>query len=356
MTDANDLALVREFAGRNSEQAFAELVRRHLNLVYSVAMRYTGNTGDAQDVAQAVFVTLARKAAGLSTRTVLTGWLYETTRFTASRLLRTQARRRAHEYEASMQSNLDDPGYDDVWRQLAPHLEAAMSRLGERDRTLLALRYYQNMTGAEAAAQLGIHEEAARKRTNRALEKLRRYFAQHGVNSTPAIIAGAIASNSIQAAPAGLAKTISAVAVAKAATASTSTLTLSKGALKIMAWTKTKTAIAAAVVVALIGTGGVGGYTVFRAYHSPTNLMASSWYIQPDGICHVLVTMKIINTSGKAIGVNDSEPLGMGLNIDQITDETGQAIKFTKDPGDKGSPFRYSYTLNRPIPPGARSR
>ena len=95
MADASDIALVREFAAHNSEAAFAELVRRHINLVYSVAMRFTGNGGDAQDVTQAVFIILARKANSLGGKTILTGWLYETTRFTAMRLLRTQARRRA---------------------------------------------------------------------------------------------------------------------------------------------------------------------------------------------------------------------------------------------------------------------
>jgi RNA polymerase sigma factor (sigma-70 family) len=115
MADANDMDLVREFARHNSETAFAGLVQCHLNLVYSVALRFTGNTGDAQDVAQAVFIILARKAASLPARTVLTGWLYETTRFTAIRLLRTQARRRTHEQEATMQSTLDQPIADNVY-------------------------------------------------------------------------------------------------------------------------------------------------------------------------------------------------------------------------------------------------
>src|ERR1035437_6597201 len=100
MADANDMDMVREFARQNSETAFAELVRRHLNLVYSVALRYTGNPGDAQDVTQAVFIILARKAAGLPARTVLTGWLYETTRFTAVCMQRTNVRRHAREQEA----------------------------------------------------------------------------------------------------------------------------------------------------------------------------------------------------------------------------------------------------------------
>ena len=107
MLDTDDMALLREFARDNSETAFAELVQRHLNLVYSVALRYTASPGDAQDVAQAVFIILARKAARLHDRTVLTGWLYETTRLTAAGWLRTQKRRQAREQEAYMQSTLD---------------------------------------------------------------------------------------------------------------------------------------------------------------------------------------------------------------------------------------------------------
>jgi len=257
MAEANDMDRLWEFAQQHSETAFAELVRQHLNLVYSVALRFTGNTSDAQDVAQAVFIILAQKAALLPARTVLTGWLYETTRFTALRWLRSQARRQAREQEASMQSNTDGDESGAVWSQIAPHLETAMSRLGERDRTLLALRYYENQTGAQAAARLGIQEEAARRQTNRALEKLRRFFLQRGVSSTTAVIAGAISANSIQMAPAALAATVTAAAVAKGAGASASTLTLIKGALKIMAWTKAKSAIALGVC-ALVAAGGSG--------------------------------------------------------------------------------------------------
>ena len=100
MPDAPDMELVREFARDQSEAAFAELVRRHIALVYSVARRCTGHDGDAQDVTQAVFIVLARKAGSLGSNTVLPGWLYETTRFTAARLVRTQARRASREQEA----------------------------------------------------------------------------------------------------------------------------------------------------------------------------------------------------------------------------------------------------------------
>ena len=106
MTDASDMDLVRRFARDHSEAAFTELVRRHLNLVYSIARRCTASEDDAQDVAQAVFIILAQKAAGLPAKTVLTGWLYETTRFTALRWLRSRSRRQTREQEAYMQSTL----------------------------------------------------------------------------------------------------------------------------------------------------------------------------------------------------------------------------------------------------------
>jgi RNA polymerase sigma factor (sigma-70 family) len=251
MADANDNLLIQEYADRNSESAFAALVPRHINLVYSVAFRYVGNSQDAQDVTQAVFVVLARKAGSLRGRNILTGWLYETARLTASQLLRTNARQKARDREAYMQSILDQSGNDTIWRQLAPHLEAAMSRLRAADRELLALRFYENKTGAEAAALLGIGAEAAHKRTNRALDKLRKFFLKRGIDSTAATIAEQISAHSVQAVPVALAKAVTAVALAKGATASLSTLTLIKGALKIMAWTKAKTAIVAGVAVIL---------------------------------------------------------------------------------------------------------
>jgi RNA polymerase sigma factor (sigma-70 family) len=263
MPDASDMTLLREFAGRNSESAFAELVRRHINLVYSVALRFTGNDGDAKDVTQAVFIVLARKAAGLRERTVLTGWLYETTRFTATRLLRTQARRRAREQEAVMQSSLDQPGHDDLWRQLAPHLEAAMSRLGERDRTLLALRYYENKSGAEAAALLGIREEAARKRTNRALEKLRGYFARQGVTASPTVIIYLMSAHAIHAAPAGLASAVTAGSLAGAA--GSGSAGLASLTIKMMLMKKTTAVTLAVIALAALVTIPVTVSAVKRA-------------------------------------------------------------------------------------------
>jgi uncharacterized protein (TIGR03435 family) len=243
MTDTNEMNLVREFAECNSERAFAGLVQQHVNLVYSVALRYLGNSQDAQDVTQTVFIILAKKAASLRHRNTLTGWLYEATRLTARQFIRTRSRQLAREQEAYMQSNPNESNTDSVWRQLAPFLEEAMSRLSEPERAALALRFFENKSGAETAALLGIKEPAAHKRVTRALEKLRKFCVKRGVNSTTSIIAGAISANSVQVAPAVLSKSITTVAMAKGAASSTSTLTLIKGAMKLMAWAKVQTAV-----------------------------------------------------------------------------------------------------------------
>ena len=250
MPELDDIALLKEYAESGSETAFIALVERHVNLVYSAALRSVGNAHAAQEIAQAVFIILARKAKSLDDRTILSGWLYQTARLTAANYLRGEIRRQNREQEAYMQSILDQPD-GEAWRQIAPLLDDAMGRLGEKDRNAIVLRFFENKNLSEVGAALGASEDAAKMRVNRALEKLRKFFSKRGVTHSAAIIAGAVSANSVHAAPVALAKTISVVAVAKGAAASTSTLTLIKGALKIMAWTKAKTAIVSGVVVLL---------------------------------------------------------------------------------------------------------
>ena len=165
-----------------------------------------------------------------------------------------------------MQSTLNETA-NEAWLQIAPILDDAISRLGQRDRDAIVLRFFENKSLGEVGAALGASEDAAKMRVNRALEKLRKIFSKRGVSSTTAIIAGAVSANSVQAAPVGLAKTISAVAIAKGAAAGGSTLTLVKGALKIMAWTKMKTAIVAGVVMLL--AAGTVTTCVVKHEHKP---------------------------------------------------------------------------------------
>jgi RNA polymerase sigma factor (sigma-70 family) len=317
MAETNDIALLREYLECNSETAFAELVHRHVNLVYSVALRATGNSHDAQDVTQAVFVIFAKKATTLRQRTNLTGWLYETTRFTSSQILRTRARQQAREQEAYMQSTLNDSETDTLWRQLAPLLEDAMSQLSEKDRTLVALRFFENKSVAETAVTLGIREWAARKRAERAMEKLRDYFGKRGIASTAATLAGVISANSIQAAPAMLVKAATVTALAKGATASASTLTLIKGALKVMTWAKAKTAIITGTAVLVAIGGGAAIYEVQQKKTAsvPTDGPADmriKWVVGKKYECHWE-----LNQNSETKSPDQSQPVQEGLKWTQ---------------------------------------
>ena len=246
MHDATDMDLLRQYADGNSDDAFAVLVTRHVDLVFSAALRKTGNPHAAEEITQAVFIILAQKAGRIVDKTILPGWLYQTARLTASGFLRRETRRVRREQKAYMQTASHAVAPDETWEQLAPLLEDAMGQLGDKDRAALVLRFFGGKSFAEVAAAAGVSENAAKKRVIHALEKLHRYFSKRGVSSTTAIIADAISANSVQTAP---------VALAKAVAASGSTLTLIKGALKIMAWTKAKTAIVAgAAAVLTVGT------------------------------------------------------------------------------------------------------
>ena len=255
MQSTPDGDLLDEFARTGSEAAFGELVRRHVALVHSVALRHTQQPQHAEEITQAVFIILARKAAAVGRREVLSGWLYQTARLTAANFRRAEFRRIHREQEAFMQSTLEQTPPDLVWPELAPLLDEAMAGLGATDRNAVVLRYFENKNLAEVGTALGLEERAAQKRVHRSLEKMRRFFAKRGVSLTAAVIAGAMSAHSVQAAPVGLAKAVTAVAVTKGALAGGSTLTLIKGALKVMAWTKAKMTVTVALVILAAGTG-----------------------------------------------------------------------------------------------------
>src|ERR1700690_1207459 len=140
MPELDDIALLRQYAEDNSESAFATLAEKYVNLVYSTALRGAGNAQAAEEITQAVFIILARKARSLSKRTILSGWLYQTTRLTAANFQRGEIRRQKREQEAYMQSTLNEPE-PEAWPQIAPLLEAAMTGLSEKDRNAIVLRF-----------------------------------------------------------------------------------------------------------------------------------------------------------------------------------------------------------------------
>jgi len=267
MDDARDMELLRDYDRQGSEAAFAALTHRHINLVYSVALRHVGIAAHAEEITQAVFIILARKAASLRPDTILEGWLHETTRLTALSFLRGERRRQFREQEAYVQSTLQENNDAATWNQLAPLLDEAVSRLGKKDRDAVMLRFFKDKNLREVAAALNMNEAAAQRRVHRAVEKLRRFFTKRGVVVPAAVLTAAISANSVQAAPVALAKSVTAIAIAKGAAASGSTLTLIKGALKIMAWTKAKTTIVTIGAI-LLATGTT---TLLIQYkHQPT--------------------------------------------------------------------------------------
>jgi len=267
MQELNDSDLLHEYVERGSETAFATLVERHVNQVYSVALRQTGNPHSAEEITQAVFVILAGKARQLVGHPVLSGWLYQTSRLTALTFLKGEIRRTHREQEAHMQ-NVQDETEADNWHQVAPLLDTAMAALSEIDRHAVVLRFFDGKSMSEVGMALGATEEAAKKRVGRAIEKLQTFFTRRGVTSTADTLTRMISAHSVQVAPAALAKTVVAIALAKGATASTSTLTLTKGALKLMAWTKAKTAIVIGAVALLTTSTAVIGIRTAEHRHA----------------------------------------------------------------------------------------
>ncbi len=246
----DDMTLVQEYAQSNSEQAFATLVSQHINLVYSVALRQVRNSHLAEEVSQAVFILLARKAKSLGPETILSGWLCRTARNIAANTIRTEHRRQFREQKSQMQSLLNEPD-SDTWKQIAPLLDEALNSLGEKEHDAVVLRFFDGRELKQVGAAMGTTEDAARMQVNRAVEKLRKFFSKKGVSVSEGLIAGVITANSVQAAPAGLAATITAAALSGTAITTTAVIAASK----TVAMTTLQKTIVTVVFAAAVGTG-----------------------------------------------------------------------------------------------------
>jgi RNA polymerase sigma factor (sigma-70 family) len=257
MKDSQEL--LAEYVKTGSEAAFAEVANRYLNFVYSVALRLVGgDTVLAEDVAQTVFINLARKAPGLSSQVSLGGWLHEHTFHVATKAARAERRRQARERKAMEASMLqDDSGVN--LATVGPILDEAIRQLSTEDRTAVLLRFFEQRDFRAVGEALGSSEDAARMRVNRAVEKLHGFLRQRGVPLSAAALATGLATEVITAAPAGLATTIAGTALAGAATGGTAVT-----ALKIMSMTKVKFALMGTVVAALAAPLLVQQQTVSR--------------------------------------------------------------------------------------------
>lgn len=249
MTDSQ---LLQDFAAHGSENAFRALVERHLPLVLGTARRITGNPALAEEIAQTVFLLLARKAPGLDARVLLTGWLYRTATFVATRAVQSEQRRRRREEEAvSMQLNSAES--DPAWHRVAPQIDDALNRLGEADRNAVVLRFFEQRPLRDVGTALGVSEEAAKKRVARALDKLRRVLSRRGTDVTAAaLLAGLTYEGTQAAASAGLAAKISSGVLAQLAAGAGGSALLAE-MLAAWRWAKLKTALFSGVtLVALL--------------------------------------------------------------------------------------------------------
>jgi RNA polymerase sigma factor (sigma-70 family) len=269
MTDAE---LLEAYAMRRSDSAFSELVSRYINLVYSVALRQVRDAQLAEDVAQAVFLVLARKAGSIGSNVVMAGWFFRTTRFVAARAVRAEIRRQRHEVEAANMNRpitSSDPESSE-WNEIAPHLDEAIATLGETDRNAVLLRFFEAQPMRVVGEKLSLSEDAAKKRVSRALEKLKGILVRRGIVLSGAVLAAGLSRNGAQAAPAHLAAKILTAKAGVIGSATTSALVTA--AMRQLFWLKARLPLgfgAALVAVALLVKG-------FHAPPAKSNTLAAS--------------------------------------------------------------------------------
>ena len=250
----DDASLLESYARNRSEEAFGELVRRHLTLVYSAALRRTdGDVHRAKDVAQIVFTALARDAAALSRHAALTGWLYTATRNAAIDLMRAERRRQQREEKVhTMEEVSSSPEVHANWEKMRPVLDAAMDELDDRDREAVLLRFFEGQPFASVAAALRVNEDTARKRVDRALDKLGALLARKGITSTGGALGLLLANQTAIAAPASVAASIIATVLTSAGAGAMGAAGTT--AIFIMSTSKVVTGITAIIAVAAIGS------------------------------------------------------------------------------------------------------
>jgi RNA polymerase sigma factor (sigma-70 family) len=244
-----DLELLARYNRHKAEDAFAEIVRRHLDLVFSAALRQVRSPQLAEEVSQSTFISLARDANRLAPDTILAAWLYQVAHRTAANVVRREARRQLREQIASEMNAMNATAAD--WTHIEPLLDEAMHALDDTDRTAVLLRYFENKSLREVGATLGTSENAAQKRLSRAVESLREFFAKRGVTIGASGLVVVISANAVQAAPVGLVVTISTVA---ALAGTTIAATITATATKTIAMATLQKALIASIVLASVVT------------------------------------------------------------------------------------------------------
>ena len=270
----NDWELIQNYCRNGSESAFETLVKRHVDYVYCAALRQVRDPSLAEDVSQAVFLLLAQKSKSFRSGTVLVSWLFRATQHVAGRALRSEHRRQRRELEAAkMNPTITTSESDHEWERVSPILDEALAALPNKDRDAVLLRFISRKPFSQVGAEIGVSEDAAKKRVSRALARLREFFMHRGTTLSASVIAVLLAERAVQASPASLAvKITSAVGAGASATVPTSAAALLKASLRDLFWTKVRWG--AAISAGLMAALGLMT-TAFRPVHSTAVSAAS---------------------------------------------------------------------------------
>jgi len=278
--------LLQKYAQHGDQRAFAQVVSEHVDMVYSACLRQVGDRHLAEEVTQAVFVILARKAGTLGDHIVLGAWLHKTARYAALNAIKIERRRRIHERKAAeMAMELRNNGSwrgGPAWIGLEPVLDEGIAKLPESDRAAIMLRFFEKRSVADVGSALGVSEDAAGMRISRALDKLRSFFTRRGVAVSSALIASLMLRNGVQAAPIALHSAIAAEAAAVgSASIGLNIGVMVKGALRMMFWEKAR--VAAAVLITVMSAGGGGTYLFhYLLTHNTPPPPPNHAYVNPE--------------------------------------------------------------------------
>ncbi|MGC4030342.1 MAG: sigma-70 family RNA polymerase sigma factor [Tepidisphaeraceae bacterium] len=269
MADASDdFELLRRYVERHDEAAFARLVTRHTDMVYAAARRQVGAGHLAEEVTQATFVLLMRKADRLPEGTVVAGWLYKAARYAAANALCADLRRRKHERKAAEMAQQQPSPTSSAWANVAPHLDEAIARLRPAERSAVVLRFLERRSMAEVGAAMGVSEHAAQMRVSRALEKMRQFFARRGVAMSATALGVLVISHAAEAAPPGLAASLTVSSLKTANIAPGPTAALADGAACDMAVGQARGILAFAIAACFVI--GLAAYTLHGLTHPAT--------------------------------------------------------------------------------------
>jgi RNA polymerase sigma factor (sigma-70 family) len=245
---ANDLDLLERYSREHSQDSFTALVTRYMNLVYSAALRQVRSPQLAEDVCQTVFSQLARKADKLKPNTILSAWLYQTTRNASIDIVRSEVRRKVREQIAIQMSAPNETSA--AWTDIEPLLDEAMQSLEQTDRTAILLRFFEGKSLSEVGHAIGSNEDAAQKRIQRAVERLRKFFEKRKLKIGAAGLVAVLSANAVQSAPSGLAVLVATSALANF-TSTTTTVTVTKA----IVMTTTQKVIVAVAAAGVLGAG-----------------------------------------------------------------------------------------------------